>query len=114
MSSCSIPQQGPRPSRMLVIFEIAVETVRAINEGRGRAAETIEAATVAPHTISTVVIQEDGTPRFHRWEDQRLRTEEFGLFRAMVAEVRLEYPTIPPMEVMMARSRARLAGVGAS
>lgn len=98
-----------RPSRQLVIFEIARNTFQSIVSGGGRPGDLVEAATTARHTVATFVIQEDGTPAFERWDDQRLRPEEFGLFRALVAEMRLEGTTLPAMEIMMERARARLS-----
>jgi len=79
-----------------------------------RAPELIEEALTTSHAIQTFVLEDDGSIGFRSWPDQWVRTEEHGLFRALVAEMRLVDGVIPEPNEMMARARQRLAGVASS
>jgi len=71
--------------------------------------EAIDWALTEPHRVLAMWGPEHGRPaRPERWDGVRIAPEESGLFRALVAECRLEGGSLPAVETMIARARARL------
>jgi reverse gyrase len=68
MSPCSLPDQR-RPSRAAVLYLNAAEGRTYIKAG-GRPSEMIEEALTTSQTVTTYLLEEDGSLTFESWPDQ--------------------------------------------
>ena len=94
-----------RDVQLVMIAGMTASKIRAA----GRADEIVDWALSEAHTVAVMWGPENGQPaRPHVWNGVRIAPEEHGLFRALVAECRLETGTLPDVETMIGRARARL------
>jgi hypothetical protein len=95
--------------RDVQLVQIAGLTASKIRSG-ARSDGAIEWALAEAHTVMTRWAPENGLPaRREVWRDVRIAPEDARLFRALVAECRLESGPLPDVDVMMARARLGLA-----
>lgn len=99
-----------RPKRRWLLHWIACEVVGEYRAGKGSLGDLTEQALTRRWNIPSVVTNEYGKTMVFMFTDQGIRPEEAGLFRAMVAERRLDESATP--EELAERARARLAGKG--